>query len=140
MYCTLEDLLKQVSEGVLIELTDDEGLGAVNQERVDRAVEDAAALIDSYASARYPTPLDPVPGVLRKIAVDIALYNLFARRGYDEDSADKAVLDRHKAALAFLQHLSKGLVSIGVSQPPAEGGAAIQSGGRVFSRDTMRSW
>ncbi len=140
MYCTLDDLKKQVAEPILVELTDDEGLGTINTERVGRAIEDATDLINSYAAARYPTPLNPVPGVIRKIAVDIALYNLFSRRGYDEESADKSVVDRYKAALTFLEQLAKGLVSIGVSQPPAEGGATIQSGGRIFSRDTMRGW
>jgi len=140
MYCTLDDLKKQVPEGVLVELTDDEGLGEVNAGRVDRAIEDAADLINSYVAARYPTPLNPVPGVIRKIAVDIALYNLFSRRGYDEESADKSVVDRYKAALSFLEHLAKGLVTIGANQPPVEGGAIIQSGSRVFSRKSMRSW
>jgi phage gp36-like protein len=140
MYCTLDDLKKQVAEPVLVELTDDEGLGTINTERVGRAIEDATDLINSYAAARYQTPLNPVPGVIRKIAVDIALYNLFSRRGYDEESADKSVVDRYKAALTFLEQLAKGLVSIGVSQPPTEGGATIQSGGRIFSRDTMRGW
>lgn len=141
MYCTLEDLKKQVREEVLVELTDDERLGQVNTERVNRAIEDASALIDSYASARYPVPLDPVPAVIRRVAVDIALYNLFSRRGFDEEkSADKAIVDRYKGALEFLELLAKGLVSIGVSQPPAEGGAAIRSAGRTFTRKTLEGW
>lgn len=140
MYCDLEDLKKQVPEAVLVKLTDDERLGTVNTERIDRAIEDAADLINSYATSRYPIPFNPVPGVIRKIAVDIALYNLFSRRGYDEDTADKSVLDRYKGAVNFLEHLAKGLVTIGADQPAAEGGAVIQSGGRVFSRESMRSW
>jgi len=140
MYCDLEDLKKQVPEAVLVELTDDERLGTVNTGRVDRAIEDAADLINSYAASRYPIPFNPVPGVIRKIAVDIALYNLFSRRGYDEDTADKSVLDRYKGAVNFLEHLAKGLVTIGAGQPAAEGGAVLQSGGRVFSRESMRSW
>lgn len=140
MYCTLDDLKKQVPEAVLVELTDDEGLGTINTTRVDRAIEDATDLINSYAAARYPTPLNPVPGVIRKIAVDIALYNLFSRRGYDEDSADKSIVDRYKGAITFLEHLAKGMVTIGTGRQPADSSSAFNPGSRLFSRRSMRGW
>jgi len=38
MYCVLDDLKKNIPEEILIQLTDDEGLGTVNQTRIDEAI------------------------------------------------------------------------------------------------------
>lgn len=142
MYCTQTDLLDRIAEEVLIELTDDEGLGQVNAERVAAAINDACVIIDAYVGARYPIPLDPVPGAIKKIAVDMAIYNLFSRRGFDENSADKAILDRDKAAINFLEHIAKGLVTIGAGpiDLTTDNTAQIVSPGRVFNRNRMRGW
>lgn len=114
-YCTQSDLLEQISEDELIQLTDDAGTGSVDTTVVDRAIADADAEIDAYAGARYDTPFATTPDIIRKISVDISVYNLFARRrGAPEDRKE-----RYKNALRFLENLSKGLVSLGVSTPAA---------------------
>lgn len=136
MYCTLADL--GLREDVLVTLTDDEGLGVVNADRVNAAIAAATDEINAYAQARYSVPFDPVPGVIRKICADIAVYNLFCRRGYDEDTADKAVVDRYRAAVRFLENLARGLVQIGANAPaPARAAAEIESRPRIFTRDKM---
>ena len=38
MYCALSDIIDQVPEQKVIELTDDENTGEVNQARVDKAI------------------------------------------------------------------------------------------------------
>jgi phage gp36-like protein len=141
MYCTLDDLKKQVREEVLVALTDDASTGAVDQTVVDKAIADASAEIDAYAQGRYPVPFSPVPQVIGKIAVDMSLYNLFSRRGFDpEGSQDKVISERYKSAVRFLENLAKGLVQIGAAQPQqvSEQPPVIQSSPRVFSREKMR--
>jgi phage gp36-like protein len=141
MYCTLDDLKAQVPERVLIELTDDEGLGMVNQTRVDAAITAATDEINGYCQARYPVPFNPVPGFIKKLAVDIALYNLFARRGYDEESADKSIVDRYKAAIRALENIARGLVTLGAPEPaPAAEGMDVRSSERVFSRGSLEGF
>lgn len=132
MYCTLEDLLGQVSEQVLVGLTDDEGIGAVHVGRVEQAIADATARIDAYCQARYPVPFNPVPAVIRRLCIDIAVYNLFSRRGFREDSADEAVIRRYKDAIRMLEQIATGSVRIGAAQPPPSHGVAMVSRPRVF--------
>lgn len=144
MYCQLADLLNRVPESVLIRLTDDEALGVVNQGRIDQAIADAGAEIDSYARSRYPVPFDPVPVIIRKLAADIALYNLLSRRGYEQDSPDQALVERYKAAVKFLENLARGTVTIGDAAPapaPAAGGAPdLSSNERVFTRRNLEGF
>jgi len=122
-YCTQDDLLEQISEAELIQLTDDAGAGAVDETVVERAIADADAEIDAYAMTRYATPLSPVPAMIRKISVDIAVYHLFARRrGAPEDRKE-----RYKNAVKFLEGLAKGLISIGAATPAASDDAGPEA-------------
>ena len=77
MYCTLEDLKKMMDEATLVQLTDDEGHGIVNQERINEAISQADAEINSYCAVKYTVPFAVVTDLVRKLSVDIALYNLY---------------------------------------------------------------
>ncbi|MCC5911326.1 MAG: DUF1320 domain-containing protein [Clostridiaceae bacterium] len=140
MYCTVEDLLKQVSRDMLIMLTDDEGDGEIQEGNAQKAIADASNEINAYCQTRYTTPFNPVPGILNKVAVDIALYNLFSRRGFDEDSADVSIVHRYKNAVKILEGISKGTVTLGQPTPTPEREIKVKSNRKIFSRDKMRGF
>ncbi|MTI82738.1 MAG: DUF1320 domain-containing protein [Firmicutes bacterium] len=140
MYCTLEDLLGRVAEDVLIECTDDDGAGQIDVVKVDQAIEDATSEINGYCMSRYDVPFNPVPPFMKKLAVDIAIYNLFTRRGYDEESADRSILDRYKNTVRVLENIAKGIITLGQPQPPPETGATVLSEERKFSRRKMEGF
>jgi len=141
MYCTLEDLKSRIPEDVLAELTDDTGAGAVNAERIDAAIKDATDEVNGYCQARYPVPFSPAPGYVKKLTMDIALYNLFSARGYDEDSTDKSIIDRYRAAVRSLENIAKGVITLGEpAPPPASDGTDIEHPPRVFSRDKLEGF
>ncbi|NPU85551.1 MAG: DUF1320 domain-containing protein [Syntrophaceae bacterium] len=114
-YCTQNDLIEQISEAELIQLTDDAGADTVDTSAVARAIADADAEIDGYCGARYTVPFSPAPVMIRKISVDLAIYNLFSRR-----SAVKIPEERQKRydnAVRFLRDVSRGLISLGADAP-----------------------
>ena len=115
MYCTRGDIEKILPADVLLRLTDLDSDGQEDTGIVDRAIGDAGAIIDGYASVRYSTPFDPVPAQVRACAVSIAVYKLFARRGYDEDSADKAVVAEYRDAVTFLRDVGTGKAALAVA-------------------------
>lgn len=141
-YCTVDDIRKQIDESKLIQLTDDENLGNVNQARVDRAIADADREIDGYAGSRYPVPMNPVPEVLRKLAVDIAVYNLYVRR----EKVPEARSGQYVNAVKFLERVAMGKISLGVTDPdgnPPASNAPEMSGEnpvRAFTRSSMRGF
>ena len=144
MYCTIDDLRSQSSEDVLIRCTDDEGTGVIDQAIITEKINDAQMEIDSYCRAQYPVPFDPVPGLIRKLTVDITLYNLISRRGLDEDSPDVILVKRYRDAVKLLENLAKGIVTIGpvaVGAPsPMPQQASIVSSPRRFSRGSMEGF
>jgi phage gp36-like protein len=140
MYTTLDKITGQLSESTVIQLTDDEGLEVVNTARVDEAIANADAVIDGYCSGRYVVPFDPAPAIIAKCSLDMAIYNLYARRVETmPEVRDKSYAN----AIKLLVSIAKGEVLLnGSTTPPpapdtARSGMAITPV-RQFSRDTLR--
>lgn len=115
-YCTLTDIVKLISQATVIQLTDDENAASVNQPRVDEAIAQADAEINTYCSNRYVVPFTPVPDIIRKLSVDIAIYNLYSRR---VEVVPETRSERYKNAIRELADIAKGLISVGTTQQPA---------------------
>jgi len=141
MYAILDDLLEQIADGDLISLTDDDQLGFIDETVVTRAIVNAMTVINSYCEERYTTPfVAPVPDLVRLFSCDLAIYNLYSRRGHVE--IPEAVKDRQKQALAYLKRVQEGAASIGgAAAAPVDSGSSagiIPGNERIFSRDRMR--
>jgi len=139
-YSTLTDIKKLIPEETVIQLTDDENTGAVVESRVTEAIAQADAEIDSYCGGRYTVPFATVPDIVKKISVDIAIYNLYSRK---VEELPETRSDRYKNAIRQLEGISKGLISIGEADaPPAstsEGGPETNKteDDRIFTRDKL---
>lgn len=115
-YSIQTDLLEQISEDRLVQLTDDGDAGVIDTSVVTRAITDADAEIDGYCGTRYDVPFLPVPVMIRKLSVDIAIYNLYARRKGVPDDRQK----RYDNALRFLRDVSRELISLGSDTPATD--------------------
>ena len=141
-YATVDDLLALLGERELIQLTDDEDTGTVNTARADKALADADAEVDGYLAGRYPVPLATPPAVIVKYAADIAVYNLYSRKGEPGENT----VTRYKAALKWLQLAASGTVTIGGDGAPTPSGGqdlvqvAQSNPSRVFSRGSMEGF
>lgn len=139
MYAVLADLLEQIPEDDLIGLTDDAAIGAVDQTVIDRAVTNAGVLIDSYCRDRYVVPFAPVPELVRLFACDLAIYNIYSRRGHVE--IPEAVKDRQKQALAYLKRVQDGQAGFdGVAIATVDSGSSagiVPGNDRLFTRSKM---
>jgi phage gp36-like protein len=138
MYITVEEL--DIPQVLLIQLTDDEQAGEVSYDRAEAAIKDAAALVDSYCSARYAVPFtDPVPPVVVQLTKDLSSYHLYKRRGMIPDD----IKELYKNAMKVLADISRGLVKLGVEvepEGPQGGGGVISGPGRTFGRDRMEGF
>lgn len=141
-YSSLDDIKKLLPEETLIQLTDDEGLGVVNQTRVDEAIAQADAEIDSYCGGRYTVPFSAVPDIAKKMSVDIAIYNLYSRR---VEQMPEVRAERYKNAIRQLEGISKGTISLGIDPAPTastDGRAETntETDERIFSRDKLEGF
>ncbi len=141
-YSTVDDIKKLLPEELLVQLTDDEDTGAVNLARAEEAIAQADAEIDSYCGERLSVPLSPAPEMVRKLSVDIAIYNLYSRmvREMPEVRAE-----RYRNAVRKLEGIARGIISLGIAESPASSSSARAEtnrpeDGNVFSRDKLRGF
>jgi phage gp36-like protein len=141
-YSTLTDVKKLIPEETLIQLTDDEGAGIVNQARIDEAISQADEEIDSYLGNRYDVPIvAPVPGIIKKLSVDMGIYNLYSRR---MEEIPKARDDRYRNAIRILEGIAKGTISVGETDEPEGGADQIEAStsedDRIFTKDKLSGY
>lgn len=105
-YLELQDLIDELSEDTLAQLTDDEGTGEINEARVLKAIESAQGTFDFYARSRYTLPV-PVTPMVKTINLDLAVYHLYKRMPLAE-GVYTVRENAYKAAMKLLQDLSKG--------------------------------
>jgi phage gp36-like protein len=142
MYCTQADLIAEaLSEDELIQLTDDEGMQAVNTARVNAAIDAAGQLIDGYLRGRYTLPLDPVPGIIKQLCITISVYNVYRRRRMA--AMPESLEKRYAADLKLLGDIQKGNVVIGQvapgeTQPSGQNYKTNKTDAdRVFGKDVL---
>lgn len=139
-YATQQNMIDRFGQRELIELTD-RGTPATNAivaAVMDRALADADAEINGYLSAKFTLPLDPVPGVLERLACDMARYYLY------DDRATDQVKDRYNNAVKFLKGVVSGEITIGVDTdnvaPGVSGGPQYSGPERVFTRESLSDY
>lgn len=99
MMITNEDLLKEISERELTQLSDINATGAIDQSVIDDALNDAISFIESFIILpENPTPL------LKKITVDLTIYELRRKNGLVSES-DKELKKENEA---YLSKMSNG--------------------------------
>ncbi len=139
-YAVQQDLVDRFGAESLAQLTDRDTGQVIDADVLGRALSDADAEIDSYLAARYGLPLASVPGILVRIAADIARYRLFA------DRATEAVRKRYEDAVRDLKLISAGTIvidgAVSAALAPAErGGAVVQrSPDALFGSGTLASY
>lgn len=142
-YCTLSDIRGMAPESDLVELTDETDAGVIDQAKIDAAIGYADELIDGYLRGRYDLPMSPVPGMLKNLSADIALYRLYKNRS--KLAVPEAIKDGYTNAVKLLGAIQAGTINLGVGGAasagdiPSSGGAAVSTptSGRVFSRDNL---
>ena len=142
-YCSQADLAGQVMPSVLVPLADDDRDGVADEAVLLAAIDSASDLVDGYCGPRYPVPFSPVPPIVRRLTTDLAIWNLFGRKGFDEATAEKAVVERYKAAMRFLEKVAEGKVSIGTGtetphEPPLK--VAVHSRDQVFTDELLEKF
>jgi len=136
---TLDDLKKRIPEEVLVQLTDDQGLGLVDEAVVNEIAATVDEVIDGKLRGVYELPLSATPGIIKAIAGDFMMYELYGRRLTIPESVEKKYANQMK----ILDQIHNGAIRLGLGAaqtPPAETpaeGLLVTSGTKLFSPDTL---
>lgn len=105
-YCDIDAIKERLPESNLVHLTDDASTSQIDEAKVDEAIADADAIIDSHLSERYSVPLVSVPKLIVRISVDLSIYMLYTRKY--ESEMPETMRARYKDAVALLEKIAKG--------------------------------
>lgn len=109
-YCTLADIENELTETALIQLTDDDDAGEVDEDKIDQAIETADAVINAYC-AKYNPPFATVPVLVKTLSVDIAIYNLYSRRVEEYPEVRQKNYDN---AISLLKSIANGTAALDI--------------------------
>lgn len=137
-YATLEDLIARAGEDEIRQIADRDRDGVIDPDVIAEALEHADNLVNGYVGTKYALPLSPVPDLVRTWSIDIARHRL-----HYQGPPDYVVKDYEKA-LASLERVSKGLISLpvaGVDTPASSSGTVMFSAPpEVFDARGLRGW
>ena len=131
-YATHQDMIDRFGEEGLIERTDraDPPTGKIDTRVLDKALSDAADMIDGYLAGRYALPLTATAPLLIQIACDLARYDL-----YDDLPPDQ-IVKRWETAILNLEKIADGKIVLQVAgAEPRQEASGILTGApkRVFT-------
>lgn len=99
---------------------------------------DAVSTANGFLASRYTVPLITVPRLVMTNVCDLARYSLH------DDMATETITNRYNDALKIFKCISKGEVNLGVddsgNKPKTNDSAQMNSGGRVFGRESGRDY
>jgi phage gp36-like protein len=132
-YAGVQDMIDRFGQVEMIRLTTpaDQDMDTVQTDPVERALEDASALIDGYLRRRYQVPLDLVPAEIRRAACMLARFDLAT--GDNREASERAAQDR-KDTVSWLTQISKGEVLLSLAEVAVgdQSFAQVQTRGAVF--------
>lgn len=106
----------------------------LDDDKLDDAIEDAAAEIDAALTSRYQLPTDPeaqLPRLVKALTIDVAAYlSTLTARGSSDMSKDDPVALRYARAQKLLESVASG--SMRLPLPPAVSGS-----GDAYAVDTV---
>lgn len=129
-YATTDDLISAFGLNEMIAISDREGDGVVDGSVTLEALTRASSEADSYIAARYTLPLSSVPEALKSAVCDMARYRLTG----GEASQTDVIVERYKAAIAWLRDISTGRAVL----PDAMASGDVTDG--VFISHGRRHW
>lgn len=120
-YCVLQDLIDQFGTDTLVQLTDRNNTGQIDQTVIDQNLMEADELINQYVGVQVTLPLTTVPSGFTKMACDITRYFL----GTVSDR-ETALYNQH---LTYLRNVGTRKILLAVSKNDTIG---IASNKRTF--------
>jgi len=110
---------------------------APDKRRLDVALEDASAEVDSYIGRVASLPLADPPPVLRRLTVDIAIYRLMSLLPKEmvEDARQ-----RYEDAVRWLESVASGEIALEGKPAQGAGDVAYFAPTRVFDANGLKGY
>jgi phage gp36-like protein len=132
-YATIGDMVMRFGEAEMIRATTPDGAEAVAivPAKIEAALSDASAIIDTYLRNRYKVPLDVPPPEINRACCYMARYDVST--GGERQASEQVQKDRD-TVIAWLGKIAAGTVVLDLKEvaPGDESFATMQTRPQVF--------
>lgn len=131
-YATVNDMVERFGQIEMIRLStrDDALPESIDGPRIETALADASALIDSYLRARYAVPLSPIPREIIRACCYLARYDL--AQGGEQKPTEQVTKD-HANTLTWLDAMASSEGRLDAAPAQAASDARVQDRPRDFT-------
>lgn len=143
MYLTAQDILEEVGADTLISLTDNDGSGALDEARLNRALEYGTSTVEAYLRTRYSLPVPATP-LVKALCTDLAVFHLYKSRASVAEGVYKVKKDAHDEAIKLLKAIQRGEAALDVpavsetlSHPATSDEVLTNKGRTVFGANVL---
>lgn len=143
-YIQLQDLLDELGEDILVQLTDDLDAGEINEIIVSKAIASAEGTFESYIRTRYSLPV-PATQLVKSRILNLAIYELYRKRATFDDGVFKVKKTAYDETISLLKDIQKGVAALDVPaaeetiENPATGDAILTNSANSKFSDTKLS-
>jgi phage gp36-like protein len=106
-YISIPDIRGRITDAKLIQLTDFNSIGAVDESKITECIASACGMLDSYCGGRYSLPLT-VTAQIKDAAIAIAIYKLHSLR----QIAPEKVRTEYEDAISYLRDVAAGKATL----------------------------
>lgn len=125
MIITTNDLTKEISLEELIQLTDLNATGALNQEVLDDSINDAISFVNSFIDI----PTNPTP-LLKQIVVDLTICSLRKKNNF----VSKECKERQKEIEGYLLKMANKKMPTSIEQSSSNNAPNMQNSTFAFKK------
>lgn len=104
-----------MGERKLIQLTNDDDNDVVNDAVVNKAIEYATGVFDSYIRVRYTVPV-PATQMVKSLCLDLAIYKLYKRRATSDEGVFKVRKLSFDEAINQLRAINAGKAALDIPE------------------------
>ncbi|MBS3025347.1 gp436 family protein [Acidiphilium multivorum] len=128
-YATITDMIDRFGESEMIRLSTPDGadLVAVVPDPIDRALDEASALIDTYLRRRYRMPLTVAPPEVRRACCILARYDLSTG---GQRNPSEQIQAGQQQIVSWLKAIAQGTVHLDLDEVPIGDQSYAQSSSR----------
>lgn len=140
-YASADQLKSVIPDNDLALLTSFAGGTGTSDVRIEQALADATAEINTYIAKVVTLPFADAPHILTVLCRDLAMHRLYTNLGHNTDLYDRL----RKDAVATLRAIARGEISIGDdgdgdSTQTSPGVAMTDGPERQFTRDRLKGF
>jgi phage gp36-like protein len=143
-YIDRQDLIDELGENELVQLTDNDGTGEINEARLGKAIQYAQGVFESYIRSRYSLPV-PSTDLVRGLNLDLAIFHLYKSRAVLDEGVYKIKKDAKDDAIKQLQAINKGMAALDIPEveetpeTPGTGDQVLTNANRALFTDEKLS-